>query len=324
MSFLDQLKNKFAKKDSNSDRYLDGYKKTRKSFGEKLGSIFRAFDGLTDEFLEELMVTLLESDVGVQTSEKIVDMVQTEGKDRFIRNADDVIECLVEQMDKLYDKNSIPAIKYNENGPTVILVVGVNGVGKTTSIAKLANYYLKQGKKVCTAAGDTFRAGAVIQLEEWSRRLDIPCIKGKENADPASVMVDACRFAKENNIDILLADTAGRLQNKANLMKELEKMYRVIGKEIPSAPHETWLVIDSTTGQNGLHQAGVFFETTKVSGIVLTKLDGTAKGGIVLSIRDQLHLPVRFVGLGETMDDLQPFDIDDFLYSIAQGVDDVG
>lgn len=324
MSFLDQLKNKFAKKDSNSDRYLDGYKKTRKSFGEKLGSIFRAFDGLTDEFLEELMVTLLESDVGVQTSEKIVDMVQTEGKNRFIRNADDVIECLVEQMDKLYDKNSIPAIKYNENGPTVILVVGVNGVGKTTSIAKLANYYLKQGKKVCTAAGDTFRAGAVMQLEEWSRRLDIPCIKGKENADPASVMVDACRFAKENNIDILLADTAGRLQNKANLMKELEKMYRVIGKEIPSAPHETWLVIDSTTGQNGLHQAGVFFETTKVSGIVLTKLDGTAKGGIVLSIRDQLHLPVRFVGLGETMDDLQPFDIDDFLYSIAQGVEDVG
>ena len=324
MSFLDQLKNKFTKKDSNSDRYLDGYKKTRKSFGEKLGSIFRAFDGLTDEFLEELMVTLLESDVGVQTSEKIVDMVQTEGKDRFIRNADDVIECLVEQMDKLYDKNSIPAIKYNENGPTVILVVGVNGVGKTTSIAKLANYYLKQGKKVCTAAGDTFRAGAVMQLEEWSRRLDIPCIKGKENADPASVMVDACRFAKENNIDILLADTAGRLQNKANLMKELEKMYRVIGKEIPSAPHETWLVIDSTTGQNGLHQAGVFFETTKVSGIVLTKLDGTAKGGIVLSIRDQLHLPVRFVGLGETMDDLQPFDIDDFLYSIAQGVEDVG
>lgn len=324
MSFLDQLKNKFAKKDSNSDRYLDGYKKTRKSFGEKLGSIFRAFDGLTDEFLEELMVTLLESDVGVQTSEKIVDMVQTEGKNRFIRNADDVIECLVEQMDKLYDKNSIPAIKYNENGPTVILVVGVNGVGKTTSIAKLANYYLKQGKKVCTAAGDTFRAGAVMQLEEWSRRLDIPCIKGKENADPASVMVDACRFAKENNIDILLADTAGRLQNKANLMKELEKMYRVIGKVIPSAPHETWLVIDSTTGQNGLHQAGVFFETTKVSGIVLTKLDGTAKGGIVLSIRDQLHLPVRFVGLGETIDDLQPFDIDDFLYSIAQGVEDVG
>ena len=262
MGFLSQLKDKFNKKETNSDRYLDGYKKTRKSFGEKLGSIFRAFDGLTDEFLEELMVTLLESDVGVATSEKIVDMVQVEGKNRFIRNADDVIDCLVQQMDKLYDKNSIPEIKYNTDGPTVILVVGVNGVGKTTSIAKLANYYLKQGKKVATAAGDTFRAGAVMQLEEWSNRLGIPCIKGKENADPASVMVDACRFAKENGIDILLADTAGRLQNKANLMKELEKIHRVIGKEISGGPHETWLVVDSTTGQNGLSQAEAFNEVT--------------------------------------------------------------
>ncbi|MDD6468085.1 MAG: signal recognition particle-docking protein FtsY [Erysipelotrichaceae bacterium] len=321
MSFLQQLKDRISRKEDNADRYLDGYKKTRKSFGEKLGSMFRAFDGLTDDFLEQLMILLLEADVGVETSEKIVDMVQKEGKNRFIRNAEDVMECLVEQMSILYDEKSIPEIKMNPNGPTVILMVGVNGVGKTTSIAKLANYYQKQGKVVATAAADTFRAGAVHQLEEWSNRLGIPCIKGKENADPSSVLVDACRYAKEHNIDLLLADTAGRLQNKANLMKELEKMHRVIGKEIPGGPQETWLVIDATTGQNGLHQADVFFESTKVTGIILTKLDGTAKGGIVMAIRDQLHLPVRFVGLGETMNDLRPFEIEEYLYSIAQGLE---
>ncbi|MCF0111443.1 MAG: signal recognition particle-docking protein FtsY [Erysipelotrichaceae bacterium] len=324
MGFISSLKDKFSKKkDTNATRYLDGYKKTRKSFGERLGSVFQIFDGLSDDFLEELMIVLLESDCGVQTAEKIVDMVQEEGKDRYIVSYDDVVETVIEQMNKVYDKDSIEPIHYNPDGPTIILVVGINGSGKTTSIAKLAYQYKQQGKKVAVAAGDTFRAGAVAQLEEWARRLDIPCVKGKENADPSSVMVDACRFAKENDIDILLADTSGRLQNKANLMRELEKMHRVIGKEIENAPQETWLVLDATTGQNGMNQAEEFFKTSKVTGIILTKLDGTAKGGIILAIRDRLRLPVRYVGLGETMEDLREFDIDDFLYSIAEGIEDV-
>ena len=322
MSFVDRLKSKFSRKQTSSDRYLDGYKKTRKSLGETFGSIFRAFDGLNDEFLEKLMITLLEADVGVETAETIVDMVQKEGKNRFINSKEDVMECLIEQMSLLYNKDDEVQINLSPTGPTIILVVGVNGVGKTTSIAKIAHYYLSMGKKVCVIAGDTFRAGAVNQLNEWADRLSIPCIKGNENADPSSVLVEGCKYALENNIDIVLADTAGRLQNKANLMGELEKMHRVVGKFIPDAPHETWLVLDATTGQNGLNQASVFLESAKVTGIILTKLDGTAKGGIVLAIKDKLNLPVVFAGVGETVDDLYLFDINEFLLSIAEELED--
>ena len=213
-------------------------------------------------------------------------------------------------------------IKINEEGPTVILMVGVNGSGKTTTSAKLIQYYKEQGKKVAVAAADTFRAGAIDQIDTWANRLGVPCIKGKMNQDPSSVLVDACRYAKENDVDILICDTAGRLQNKTNLMNELSKMHRVVQREIEGAPQEVWLVLDATTGQNGISQAKVFLEATDVTGIVLTKMDGTAKGGVVLAIRDLLHLPVRFLGLGEKPADLRPFDINAFLMGITKGMEE--
>ena len=206
----------------------------------------------------------------------------------------------------------------------MILMVGVNGSGKTTTTAKLAKRFTEANKSVVLAAADTFRAGAVDQLAKWAQRLDLPCIKGRENGDPSAVLVDACRYAKEHHADIVIGDTAGRLQNKANLMKELEKMKRVTAKEIPGAPHEVWLVIDATTGQNGISQASVFMETTDVSGIILTKTDGTAKGGIVIAIRDLLGLPVTYIGLGEGVDDLRPFDINAYLYGLCEGILDDG
>ena len=204
----------------------------------------------------------------------------------------------------------------------VILMVGVNGSGKTTTTAKLVKYYKDQGKKVCVAAADTFRAGAVDQIETWAERLGVECIKGRPNQDPSSVLVDACRRAKETGADMLIADTAGRLQNKQNLMNELTKMHRVCEREIEGAPHETWLVLDATTGQNGILQAHQFTEATNVTGIILTKMDGTAKGGVVMAIRDGLELPVRFLGLGEKPEDLRPFDLDLYLYGITKGLED--
>ena len=201
-------------------------------------------------------------------------------------------------------------------------MVGVNGAGKTTTSAKLIEYYKEQGKSVAVAAADTFRAGAIDQIATWAQRLDVPCIKGKQGQDPSSVLVDACRYAKENDIDILIADTAGRLQNKTNLMKELSKMNRVCEKEIPGAPQEVWLVLDATTGQNGISQAKEFLEATNVTGIILTKMDGTAKGGVVMAIRDLLHLPVRFLGLGEKPADLRPFDLNAYLIGITKGLED--
>ena len=208
-----------------------------------------------------------------------------------------------------------------KKGETVALI-GVNGSGKTTTSAKLIQYYKEQGKKVAVAAADTFRAGAIDQIDTWATRLGVHCVKGKMNQDPSSVLVDACRYAKENDIDILICDTAGRLQNKTNLMNELSKMHRVVQREIEGAPQEVWLVLDATTGQNGISQAKVFLEATDVTGIVLTKMDGTAKGGVVLAIRDLLHLPVRFLGLGEKPADLRPFDINAFLMGITKGMEE--
>ena len=205
---------------------------------------------------------------------------------------------------------------WNDNGPTVILLVGVNGSGKTSTCAKLANKYVNEGKKVALVAADTFRAGAVEQLKKWSEKLNIPCIAGQPNQDPSSVLVDGCRYAKENNIDVLLCDTAGRLQNKVNLMSELEKMSRVCSKEIENAPHNTWLVLDSNTGQNGLSQAELFNEVTKLNGVILTKIDGTSKGGIIIAIKDLTGVPVRFITFGEGLEQISKFDLDAYLYSI--------
>ncbi|HCY06999.1 MAG TPA: signal recognition particle-docking protein FtsY, partial [Erysipelotrichaceae bacterium] len=228
---------------------------------------------------------------------------------------------VIEIMSEIYNETEDTEIIYNENGPTIMLIVGVNGSGKTTSIAKLVRYYKEKGKKVAVVAADTFRAGAIEQLDTWAQRLGVHCVKGIENGDPSAVLVDGCRYAKENDIDILLCDTAGRLQNKVSLMNELAKMHKVIGREIENAPHNVWLVLDGTTGQNGLSQAMIFDEATNLTGIILTKMDGTAKGGIIVAIKHKLKIPVYFIGLGEKPEDLRPFDLNSYLYSISSGLE---
>lgn len=323
MSFLSKLKNVFKSKDEkDKDTYLLGLDKSKKSFASRIRKLALSFSGIDEEFLEELMITLLEADLGYKTATKIVSEVENRALDRKLKTFNEISDCLIEVMHDMYVMEDEVEFHENPNGPTVILMVGVNGSGKTTTSAKLANAYMQEGKKVALVAADTFRAGAVKQLNEWATRLDIPCIQGKEQADPSSVLVDGCRFAKENDIDILICDTAGRLQNKVNLMKELEKMYRVVGKEIPTAPHEVWLVLDATTGQNGISQAEIFLESAKVNGIILSKLDGSAKGGVVIAIRDMLKLPVKYIGLGEKVDDLRKFDIDSYLYSLCEGLNE--
>lgn len=319
MGIFSKLKNAF-RSNRDGDRYLSGLDKSKKSFSERIRRLAIGFSGVNEEFLEDLMVVLLEADIGIKTAQKIVDAVENDAMDHRYRKFEEISECLVEQLAKLYNEKEDTPMNVNENGPTVILMVGVNGSGKTTTTAKLTKCFQEEGKKVVLAAADTFRAGAVDQLARWADRLQVPCIKGKENGDPSAVLVDACRFALEEQCDILIGDTAGRLQNKTNLMNELSKMRRVVEKEIPGAPHEVWLVIDATTGQNGISQAQIFMETTNVSGIVLTKMDGTAKGGIVIAIRDLLGLPVKYIGLGETLDDLRPFDIDTYLYGLCEGI----
>ena len=282
------------------------------------------FTGINDSFLEDLTVVLLESDVGIETADLICEKLKEKAEEYPSLSFDWAMSFLLEIMKEIYEEVDDKPIVYNETGTTVILLEGVNGSGKTTTAAKLASMYLKQGKSVAFVAADTFRAGAIEQLAKWSEKLGITCIKGRENGDPSAAIVDGCRYAKENNIDILICDTAGRLQNKQGLMAELEKMNRVSAKEISGAPHNTWLVLDATTGQNGLSQAKIFNEATNLSGIILTKMDGTAKGGIVLPIKHVLQLPVLFVGLGEHPEDLRPFDLDSYLYSISEGLSDAG
>lgn len=317
MGIFSKLKQTFSSKED-KDRYLSGLDKSKKTFAQRIRKLALGFTGVNEAFLEDLMIVLLEADIGIKTAQKIVDQVETKAMDQHLKSFDQISECLVETMLELYQTKEERPFAYADNGPTVILMVGVNGSGKTTTTAKLAKRFMEDGKRVMTAAADTFRAGAVDQLENWSKRLDIPCIKGRENGDPSAVLVDACRYAKEHDVDVLIGDTAGRLQNKTNLMKELSKMKRVVEKEIPGAPHEVWLVLDATTGQNGISQAQIFMETTDVTGIILTKMDGTAKGGIVIAIRDLLGLPVKYIGLGESMDDLRPFDIDTYLYGLCE------
>ena len=318
MAFFQKIKDSF-KKNKDKDKYLTGLSRSKKSFGDRIRQLSNNFHGINDDLLEEIMMILLESDVGIHTAQKIVDRFEEEGKN--IKNFDSMEDYLISILYDFYNEEEDQPITFNEQGPTVILMVGVNGSGKTTTSAKLIQHYKEQGKTVAVAAADTFRAGAIDQIDTWAQRLEVPCIKGKANQDPSSVLVDACRYVKENNVDILIADTAGRLQNKTNLMKELSKMNRVVSKEIEGAPQEVWLVLDATTGQNGISQAKQFLEATHVTGIVLTKMDGTAKGGVVLAIRDLLNLPVRFLGLGEKPADLKPFDINAYLMGITKGLE---
>lgn len=315
MGFLDSLKQAITGK-KDTGKYLSGFAKTNNALGRKLKFITENNTKNKEDFVEQLMITLIESDIGYKTSEDICDRFFKETQDYLYLRQEDVMDILLETFDDIYNEKKENEIVYNEDGPTVILMVGVNGSGKTSTCAKLAKMYKDQGKKVCLAAADTFRAGAIEQLREWANRLDVDFVAGKEQEDPSSVLVNACRYAKENDVDILLCDTAGRLQTKVNLMAELAKMRRVVGKEIPGAPHNVWMALDANTGQNGMSQATLFNEVTDLTGIILTKMDGTSKGGIVIAIKNVLGIPVRFITLGETADDIKPFDFDLYLYSI--------
>lgn len=309
MSFFRKLKESIASKtESVTKQFKDGLEKTRKGFVEKVTDLMIRRKKIDEEFYEELEEILIGADVGVNTVMNLIEELRVEVKKRKIEDASELQPVLSEKLSELLRGNDNSQLQMSSNGITVILFVGVNGVGKTTTIGKLAHRFKQEGKKVLLAAGDTFRAGAIEQLEVWGQRAGVEVIKQQSGSDPAAVMYDAVQAAKQRQVDVLLCDTAGRLQNKSNLMEELNKIFRVIQREIPDAPHEVLLVLDATTGQNALNQAKLFGEKSGVTGLVLTKLDGTAKGGIVVAIRQELNLPVKLVGLGEKMDDLQPFD----------------
>lgn len=323
MGLFNKLKNIISKKeqeevvDENVLKYDEGLEKTRKEFVSKLSMLGIKYTKINDEYFDELENILIMADIGVNTVMDFMDKLKKRVKSENITDTKYLNEVIVDELFIIYVNNESITDKINmaSSGPTVILMVGVNGVGKTTTIAKLAYKYKCEGKKVMLIAGDTFRAGAVDQLKIWADRTD-SLFFGKENIDPAGVIYDGLLKAKEDGVDVVLVDTAGRLHNKVNLMKELEKINKVIGKIIPDAPHETLLVIDGTTGQNGIMQAQAFKEITNITGIVLTKLDGTAKGGIVLAIKEEVNIPVKFVGLGEKMTDLIPFDIENYIYGL--------
>lgn len=312
-----------SKEEQVQEKYEKGLEKTRKTFGQRLNELFANFRSVDEDFFEELEETLIGADVGFDTSLKITEALRQEVKLRNVKKPAQVQNTIIEKMVDLYEEagiNENNAINLQPNGLTVILFVGVNGVGKTTSIGKLAHQYKLEGKKVLMTAADTFRAGAIDQLVVWGERAGVEVVRGNAGGDPAAVVFDAVERAKAEQADVLLVDTAGRLQNKVNLMKELEKIKRVIQREIPDAPHEVLLVVDATTGQNAMTQAKQFKETTDVTGLVLTKLDGTAKGGIVIAIRNELHLPVKLVGLGEGINDLEPFNANDFAMGLFKGL----
>lgn len=321
MGFFKFLKEKFAKSEPKSDKYHSGMAKSRKNFASKLSKLTSKYKKVNSQYFEELEQILIEADVGVSFALSIIESVLEESRKNNITSPNEINELLVDKMFVDYaSKGDIRnEIVFNKNSPLVVLVVGVNGVGKTTTIAKLAHRYLKKNKTVLLVACDTFRAGAIEQLEAWAKRLNIDIVTGANNSDPASVAYDGMIKAKKEHIDLVIVDTAGRLQNKVNLMAELAKIKRVIGKEIEGAPEETFLIIDATTGQNGVLQAKAFKEVTDISGIIITKMDGTSKGGIVLAIRNELGIPVRFIGLGEKMDDLEEFDLDAYLYGLCVG-----
>lgn len=312
-----KTKEKEEKTSEEIKKYDTGLEKTRNEFVSKLNLLGIKYTKVNEEYFEELENLLIMADIGVKTVMDFMDRLRRRVKSENITDTKFLGEVIVDELFIIYVNNEsiTDKININPDGPTVILMVGVNGVGKTTTIAKLAYKYKNEGKSVMMIAGDTFRAGAVEQLKIWADRTD-SLFYGKENIDPAGVIFDGLDKAIEENVDIVLIDTAGRLHNKINLMKELEKINKVIGTKINGAPHETLLVIDATTGQNGIMQAQSFKEITNITGIVLTKLDGTAKGGIVLAIKEEVNLPVKFVGLGEKMEDLIPFDIENYIYGL--------
>lgn len=307
--------------ETEQEKYDRSLKKTRTGFGARLNSFFANFRSVDEDFFEELEELLIMSDVGVQVASNLTEELRYEAKLENAKKPDALRRVIIEKLVELYEKDGI----YNENinfqdGLTVMLFVGVNGVGKTTSIGKLANRYKQAGKKVMLVAADTFRAGAVAQLEEWGRRVDVPVVTGPEKADPASVVFDGMERAVAEGIDILMIDTAGRLQNKENLMAELEKIGRIIKRVVPEAPHETFLALDASTGQNALVQAKEFSKITPVTGIVLTKIDGTARGGVVLAIREELNIPVKLIGFGEKIDDIGEFNSENFMKGLLEGL----
>ena len=324
MGLFDKFKNVFSKKDSMEvESYEKGLEKTRNEFVSKLNLLNSKYKKVSPEYFDELEEILIMADIGVNTVMSFVDRLKKRVKRENIVDSKDLLEIIVDEMFIIYVNNDVIVnkINYSSDGPTVILFVGVNGVGKTTTIGKLAYKLVNEGKRVLMVAGDTFRAGAVEQINEWGKRCGSPVVSS-ESADPSSVIYDGINKAVNENYDVVLVDTAGRLQNKDNLMKELEKINRVIGKIIPGAPHETLLVVDATTGQNGISQAKSFKEITNITGIVLTKLDGTAKGGIVLAIKESVGIPVKYVGLGEQKEDLRVFDIEKYIYGLFKEMDD--
>lgn len=321
MGIFNKFKNIFTGKSEEQKKEIETYdkglEKTRKEFSSKLSLLSKKYKKVSEEYFEELEEILISADIGVETVMKFVDQLRKRVKHENILDPEDLKEIIVDEMFIIYVNNEVIVNKINfaETGPTVLLFVGVNGVGKTTTIGKIAYNLHQSGKKVLLIAGDTFRAGAVEQLQLWADQIGVPCVS-KENKDPSSVIYDGLTKALQEQVDVVLIDTAGRLQNKVNLMNELEKMNKVIGKLIPGAPHETLLVMDATTGQNGISQAKSFKEITNITGIVLTKLDGTAKGGIVLAIKESIGIPVKYVGLGEKITDLQVFDIEKYIYGL--------
>ncbi|HIX81676.1 MULTISPECIES: signal recognition particle-docking protein FtsY [unclassified Thomasclavelia] len=324
MGFFSQIKEKFVGKSAKqNEKYVAGLDRSNTTLSDRINELAARFREINDEYFEELENVLIMSDVGVSMVLKIVSEIKNEVRLQNITDPKEINEIIIDKMFVIYANDSVMTTKINyaKEGLTVILMVGVNGAGKTTTIGKLAHRIMKdEGKSVMVAAGDTFRAGAIDQLAVWADRVGVDIVKGKEGGDPSAVVYDALKQAKEKNVDVLICDTAGRLQNKVNLMKELEKMNRIIKREIPDAPQETLLVIDATTGQNGVSQAIEFSKITDVTGIVLTKMDGTAKGGIVLSIKDQLNIPVKFIGLGESVDDLQEFDLEQYIYGLCKNL----
>ena len=307
--------------ETEQEKYDRSLKKTRTGFGARLNAFFANFRSVDEDFFEELEELLIMSDVGVQVASNLTEELRYEAKLENAKKPDALRRVIIEKLVELYEKDGI----YNENinfqdGLTVMLFVGVNGVGKTTSIGKLANRYKQAGKKVMLVAADTFRAGAVAQLAEWGRRVDVPVVAGPEKADPASVVFDGLERAVAEGIDILMIDTAGRLQNKENLMAELEKIGRIIKRVVPEAPHETFLALDASTGQNALVQAKEFSKITPLTGIVLTKIDGTARGGVVLAIREELNIPVKLIGFGEKIDDIGEFNSENFMKGLLEGL----
>ena len=318
MGFFNKLKKVFTNNKTESiEKYDKGLEKTRKEFVSELSKLSKKYKNIDDNYFEELEDILIMADIGITTVVNFVDRLKLRVKNEKIEDAAILKDIIIDELFIMYVGEDIidSKIHYTEDGPTVILFVGVNGVGKTTTIGKLANQLKNNGKKVLLVAGDTFRAGAIEQLVSWGEKIDVEVVTSISK-DPSSVMYDGLEKAKNENFDVVLIDTAGRLQNKDNLMKELEKINRVVKKIIPTAPHETLLVVDATTGQNGISQAKNFKEITDITGIVLTKLDGTAKGGIVLAIKETVGIPVKYVGLGEGINDLEKFDIEKYIYGL--------